>query len=105
MELRQIQYLVAMYEEGSVTQAARRLNIVQPAISQQLSKLEAELGQQLFHRTPKGMVPTKAGESAYKMLRPILQEIEFARHELSVGKGSVKRGAGCSTSAVTCRTF
>ncbi|WP_425416950.1 LysR family transcriptional regulator [Oricola indica] len=90
MELRQIQYLIALFEEGSVTRAARRLNIVQPAISQQLSKLEDELGQALFHRTPKGMVPTQAGCDAYRMLRPVLQGLENARQELSAPKGAVK---------------
>lgn len=90
MELRQILYFIAMVEEGSVTQAARRLNIVQPAISQQLSKLEAELGQKLFHRIPKGVVPTEAGHEAYRLLRPIVQNLEFARQQLSIQKGAVK---------------
>lgn len=44
MELRQLQYFAAVYEEGSVTRASQRLNVVQPALSQQVSKLEEELG-------------------------------------------------------------
>jgi len=54
MELRQIQYFLCLYEEGSVTRAAQRLNIVQPALSMQISKLENELEVKLFERTKKG---------------------------------------------------
>jgi LysR family nitrogen assimilation transcriptional regulator len=90
MELRQLQYFVAMYEEGSVTRASRRLNIVQPAISQQLAKLEEELGTSLFNRTPRGITPTPAGDDAYRHFLPILHELERARQELSADNDSVK---------------
>jgi DNA-binding transcriptional LysR family regulator len=90
MEIRQLQYFVAMYEEGSVTQAARRLNVVQPALSQQLSKLEAELSQQLFLRTSKGMVPTHAGEEAYGLFRTVLKDLDFARQSLQERKDLVR---------------
>ncbi len=89
MELRQIQYFVALYEEGSVTQAARRANVVQPAISTQLSKLERELGQPLFRRLPTGMVPTQAGDRAYKLFVPILQSLADAKRELGNPAGEV----------------
>lgn len=82
MELRQISYFVALYEEGSVTRAARRLNVVQPAVSMQISKLEAELGHPLFQRTPKGMVPTSAGDEAYRLLLPLLHELRSARDQV-----------------------
>lgn len=75
-------YFVALYEEGSVTRAARRLNVVQPAVSMQLSKLEDELGQPLFRRVPKGMIPTHAGEQAYALFLPILRDLEDARQQL-----------------------
>src|SRR5690606_26543869 len=90
MELRQLQYFVAMYEEGSVTRASRRLNIVQPAISQQLAKLEEELGTSLFNRTPRGITPTPTGDDAYRHFLPILHELERARQELSADNDSVK---------------
>lgn len=90
MELRQIAYLIALYEEGSVTKAARRLNVVQPAVSQQIQKLEDELQQPLFQRTPKGMVATPAGDEAYRRLMPILRDLETAKHELSSSKGEIK---------------
>lgn len=86
MEMRQMQYFAALFEEGSVTRAARRLHVVQPAISMQISKLEDELGQKLFYRTPKGMVPTAAGRQAYARLRPLLREFQ-AVHDEIVGFG------------------
>ncbi len=83
LELRQIQYFVALFEEGSVTAASRRLNVVQPAVSMQIAKMEAELGHQLFKRMPKGMVPTHAGREAYRRLAPILTDLRSARDDLA----------------------
>lgn len=90
MEIRQLQYFVAMYEESSVTRAAQRLNVVQPALSQQLSKLEAEVGQQLFLRTPKGLVPTNAGVEAYGLFRTVLKDLDVARQTLEDRKGTIR---------------
>jgi len=70
MELRQLKYFTCLYEEGSVTRAAQRLNIVQPALSMQIAKLEEELGQTLFERSSKGMHPTEAGDQAYRLFMP-----------------------------------
>lgn len=83
MDLRQIQYFVALFEEGSVTAASRRLNVVQPAVSMQLAKLEAELGHQLFRRVPKGMIPTTAGREAYRHFSQILADLRSARDHLA----------------------
>ena len=63
MEFRQINYFIALFEEGTVTRAAHRLNIVQPALSMQIGKLEELLGQQLFERTKQGIVPTAAART------------------------------------------
>ena len=68
MEFRQVQYFICLFEEGTVTRAARRLNIVQPALSMQIAKLEEDLGQQLFERTKQGMVPTSAARQMYRVV-------------------------------------
>ncbi|MCH2555933.1 MAG: LysR family transcriptional regulator [Alcanivorax sp.] len=89
MELRQLKYFTCLYEEGSVTRAATRLNIVQPALSMQISKLEEELGQALFERTSKGMIPTEAGEQAYRLFMPLLGELLEARQTLIHRNGEI----------------
>lgn len=83
MDLRQLQYFMCLYEEGNVTRAARRLNVVQPALSMQIAKLEAELGEKLFERSPQGMIPTAAGRTMFRLFLPILRDIAAAKQEIS----------------------
>ncbi len=82
MDFRQIQYFLALVEDGSMTQAAKRLNVVQPTLSMQIAKLEEELGQRLFERRRQGMVPTTAGRLMYRLFTPILRDMEAARAQL-----------------------
>lgn len=87
MDLRQISYFVALFEEGSVTRAARRVNVVQPALSMQIAKLEGELDQKLFERLPKEMAPTAAARTLYRLVQPILRDVVQARqHMMSLSK-------------------
>jgi DNA-binding transcriptional LysR family regulator len=79
MDLRQISYFVAVFEEGTITRAARRVHVVQPALSMQIAKLERELGQRLFERLPKSMVPTAEGRTLYRLVQPILRDLAQAR--------------------------
>ncbi|WP_439940928.1 LysR family transcriptional regulator [Streptomyces sp. BBFR115] len=61
LELRQLRYFAAVAEAGTVTEAARRLRIAQPSLSQQIKKLEQRVGAPLFRRVPHGMEPTESG--------------------------------------------
>lgn len=90
MELRQLQYFTVVYEEGSLTRATQRLNVVQPALSLQISKLEDELDRKLFIRTSKGMVPTEAGIEAYGLFKNVLGDICAARQKLNDSVGQVR---------------
>ncbi len=81
MELHQLEYLVALAEEGSFTRAAERLSIAQPSLSQQIQKLEREIGQPLFDRLPRGVTATEAGERLLGHARRILAEIEDAKRQ------------------------
>ncbi|MBE3001535.1 LysR family transcriptional regulator [Nocardiopsis sp. HNM0947] len=89
MELRQLTAVVAVSETGSVTAAARRLHVVQPAVTRQIRTLEEELGAPLFHRTNQGMVPTEAGEVLLEHARRALHELDLVRTEIRPGPREV----------------
>lgn len=63
MDLRQLRYFVASAEEGNMGRAARRSFVVQSALSRQVQALEREVGAPLFHRGPRGVRLTEAGEA------------------------------------------
>ena len=79
MEIHQLEYLVALAEEGSFTKAADRALVAQPSLSQQIQKLEREIGQPLFDRLPRGVVPTEAGQRLIEHARRILAELRDAK--------------------------
>jgi LysR family hydrogen peroxide-inducible transcriptional activator len=81
MELHQLAYVVALAEEGSFTRAAERLLIAQPSLSQQIQKLEREIGQPLFDRLPRGVTATEAGQKLLDHARRILAEVEDAKRQ------------------------
>jgi DNA-binding transcriptional LysR family regulator len=78
MELRRIQYFVAVAEEAHFGRAARRLQMAQPPLSQQIRALEAEIGVTLFHRTTRKVELTAAGERFLVRARAILAEVDDA---------------------------
>ena len=89
MKFRQIQYFITLYEDGSVTRAARRLHIVQSALSMQMAKLEAEVGQRLFMRTPQGMQPTPEGRRLYRLFLPVVTGYQRAREQVVEATGEL----------------
>lgn len=84
MDLRQLQYLVAVAEEGSVRGAARRLYMAQPPLSQALLRLERELGVALFTRSSRGVVLTDAGRELVGRSREIISQVEDAKTAMQV---------------------
>jgi DNA-binding transcriptional LysR family regulator len=88
MELRQLRYLVALAEELSFTRAAAREHIAQPALSQQIQRLEGEVGLALAERTRRRVTITQAGELLTARARRILAELDAAREELRALQGA-----------------
>lgn len=83
MDIKQIQYFICLYEERSVTKAAKRLNIVQPALSMQITRLEGEIGRELFTRTPRGMYATPAGDEMYGLFLPVVSSFTAAKSKIT----------------------
>ena len=79
MELRELGYFVAVFEEGSVSAAARRSHISQPSVSAALAALEAELGATLFLRHRRGVAPTAAADQLYPTARRLIAEAQALR--------------------------
>lgn len=89
MELHQLEYLLAVAEEASFSRAAGRVGVTQPSLSQQVRKLEDELGHRLLDRLPKGVVPTEAGRQLLEHARRVLAEIADARRRIGDTPGHV----------------
>jgi LysR family transcriptional activator of glutamate synthase operon len=87
MELGQLRYLVALAEERHFTRAAAREHIAQPALSQQIRRLEEEVGLALVERTTRRVAVTDAGEVLVGRARRILAELEAAHTELQALRG------------------
>jgi DNA-binding transcriptional LysR family regulator len=82
MNLRQLRYLVAVADERHFTRAAAREHVAQPALSQQIRSLEAEVGLALVERTTRKVAMTQAGELLVARARRALAELDAAQAEL-----------------------
>jgi len=82
MEIHQLEYFVAITETGSFSRAAQRCNVAQPSLSQQIIKLEHELGQPLFDRLGRMVVITDMGKRLLPRANAILGELQEIKVEL-----------------------
>lgn len=90
MNLRHIEIFHAVYVNGSVSAAARALNVSQPSVSKMLRHAESLLGFQLFQRTNGGLVPTQDAHTLFTEV----SEIQDRVHALREAGRNLKRGAG-----------
>jgi LysR family transcriptional regulator, benzoate and cis,cis-muconate-responsive activator of ben and cat genes len=79
MEFRALRYFVAVYEELSLTGAAKRCFVAQPSISSAIQQLESELDRQLFIRHPKGVTPTRSGTNLYPYATKVIADVQAIR--------------------------
>ncbi|GLS15796.1 MULTISPECIES: LysR family transcriptional regulator [Hydrogenophaga] len=102
MELRQLRYFVRIVELGAMSRAAHDLDMVQSALSQQITRLEGELATRLLHRTPQGVSPTAAGAAFFREAKLTLRHAEQAVRAAQAARlsGSVTVGLAPTTSAV-----
>jgi DNA-binding transcriptional LysR family regulator len=87
MDLKQLEYFVAVAEEGQFTRAANRVLVAQPAVSAQIRSLERELGERLFHRDRRAVTLTAAGEALLPHARAALAAAERGRDTITSLRG------------------
>ncbi len=80
---RKVLYFASIIDHGSLNQAARALNVSQPALSIAMDRLENSLGVKILDRSRRGIVPTSAGEILYSHARLIREEMELVRLDLN----------------------
>ena len=89
MELHQLRYFCAVADSGSFSRAAEHSHVSQPSLSQQILKLEAELGARLFDRLGRSVRLTEVGKAFLPRALSVLRELEAARSEVVESKESV----------------
>src|SRR2546430_17464576 len=89
MNLQQLRYAVALADAQSFTRAASKEYVVQSALSQQLRKLEDELGVALFERTTRTVTPTAAGETLLPLMRRVLLAVEQIKFDAQAISGVI----------------
>lgn len=104
MELRHLRYFLAVAETRSFTRAAERSYVAQSALSEQIARLEAEIGTPLFHRTTRRVSLTPAGETLWPLAARILADVDHAQDEMSaltgLRKGRLRLGIIQSSAGV-----
>lgn len=93
MELRQLRYFEAVARHGHFGRAAEEVYVTQSALSQQIGRLEAELGVALLSRTPKGVELTPAGAELNEHAEAVLARVEVARAAIDAHRGAARGAA------------
>ncbi|PAW73268.1 MAG: hypothetical protein B9S26_09125 [Opitutia bacterium Tous-C4FEB] len=90
MELHQLRYFLAVARTKNFSRAAEQCHVAQPSLSQQIMKLEDELGERLFERTKREVSLTPAGDLLRVHAERVLQEVELARDGVREFRGLVR---------------
>lgn len=100
MELRHLEYLVAVIEEASFTRAAERLHVAQPGVSAQIRQFERELGQSLLDRSTRTVRPTEAGCAVLPHARAALDAVASIRIAIDELAGLMRGHISVGTVAI-----
>ena len=90
MEMQQLRYVVAVARTGNFSRAAEQCHVSQPSLSQQIQKLEEELGERLFDRLKREARLTSHGEAFLRRAAHILDEVDAAKREAAEAKGLLR---------------
>ena len=90
LDVRQLKCVEAVARHRNFTRAAEDIHLSQSAVSQQVSRLEAELGIALFERTSRRVIPTEAGSAIAARARRVLAELDEARQEVDQFRGVLR---------------
>src|SRR5271169_1179549 len=90
MELQQLRYFCAIAETGNFSRAAQQTHVSQPSLSQQIRKLEDELGARLFDRLGRSVRLTELGQAFLPRARAVLRDLEAARGEVAERKTAIE---------------
>lgn len=103
MDIRQLKYFKTIVEEGNITHAAKKLHMAQPPLSQQLKKLEQELGTTLIKRKSDWVI-TESGKLLYEHAKRILHEVDYIRQEIQDMEDGLKGTLSIGVSS-SCAKF
>ena len=104
IDLKQLKYFLAVAEEKSFSRAAERLHISQPPLSQQIMKLEAELGVKLFARTTRTFELTVAGKALMQEASDLLAKMRMTIDTVrQIDRGEVGRQPAHGSRGTPCR--
>lgn len=102
LEIRHLRIVDAIARAGTVTEAARRVHLTQPAVSHALGELETRLGVKLFERAGRRMVPTEEGRRLITTAERVLVDVADAEHDLRRFREGARGVLRLATECYTC---
>ena len=105
LKLQHLKMLVALGEQGNLTQVAKMMNITQPALSKWLTQFEEEVGMPLFERHSKGLRPSEGGKLLLQHAQRLINDMSRSQYEIERFKQGGLVGSlmiGCSPVATDC---
>ena len=91
MTLQQLKYVITVAETGTITEAAKKLYISQPSLTNAIHDLEKEMNVEIFHRTNKGIDISKEGEDFLGYARQVLEQAAILEDKYKNGSGGKKQ--------------